>query len=215
MNKKYNIICYKLNKSVKPADVLGKLEALIEKYSAYYSECLLELGIWICELEHEGKFYSNRDKNAIKTILKWHPELELFYKYNCEQKNVNDVFEEVLITNYSFEDFSCAGEIEYSLIRHILNKIPRPYGVNNLELIYNGISFKTQDNEGAKISHSKSGFDCPVGNYIWYSRSKHGDEKHSYVYFSIDDENLATMRKLFLEFAETISGKYEGTEYRS
>lgn len=87
--------------------------------------------------------------------------------------------------------------------------------MNDLELIYNGISFKMQDNESAKISHSKSGFDCPVGNYIWYSRSKYGDEKHSYVYFSIEGENLDTMKKLFLEFAETTLGKYECTEYHS
>ncbi len=215
MGKKYNVICYKLNKSVKPAEAIEKLELLIEKHFVSFAECLFQFKIFICEFEHEGRFYSNRDKNAIKTILKRHPELESFYKYTCEKKEVNRVSENVLITNFSFDDFSCVGEIEYSLIRDIVTKVPRPYGVNDLELIYNGISFGKQDSESVKIRQSESGFDSPVGNYIWYSRSKYGYEKHSYIFFSIDDENLDAMRKLFFEFAETIPGKYKGTEYHS
>ena len=105
------------------------------------------------------------------------------------------------------------GEIKYDLIRDIVNKIPKPYGVTDLELIYNGISFGNRNAESATIRPSASGFDDPIGNYIWYSRSVYGYEKNSVILFAIDDENLEYMRKLFFELAEMLPGKYEGTEY--
>ena len=106
-------------------------------------------------------------------------------------------------------------EIKYDLIRDIINKVPKPYGVSDLELIYNGISFGERDAESEKIKRSASGFDTPVGNYIWYSRSVYGYEKNSVLSFAIDDENLENMRKLFFDLAEMLPGKYEGTEYHS
>ena len=74
----YNIISYKVNKSIKPIDVLQELERLMCKNNANYSECFIKLEISIVEFEHDGKFHSNRNKNAILTILKRCPVLECF-----------------------------------------------------------------------------------------------------------------------------------------
>ena len=43
--KKYNIINYKLNKSVKPIDVLQELERLIQKHNVSYLECFIKLEV--------------------------------------------------------------------------------------------------------------------------------------------------------------------------
>ena len=45
--------------------------------------------------------------------------------------------------------------------------------------------------------------------------TNYGSEKHSYVQFSTDDENIESMRSIFFELTKTIGGKYEGTEYHS
>ena len=211
--KKYNVILYRLNRSTTPTAVLEALEALISKHSVHYSECLLNITACICELEHEGKLRSNRNRNAINAILKRHPELKDYYHSTRNQQENGYFTENIVISNFSFDDFLSNGEIRYDLIRDLVKQIPRPYGVNDLDLIYNGVSFGKKDMESAKIKPSESGFDSPVGNYIWYERSKYGDEKHSHVTFSADDDNLALMRKFFFEFAETVPGKYEGTEY--
>ena len=77
----YNIINYKVNKSIKPIDVLQELERLMCKNNANYSECFIKLEVSIVEFEHEGKLHSNRNKNAILAILKRYPMLECFFKH--------------------------------------------------------------------------------------------------------------------------------------
>ena len=213
--KKFNIIAYRLKQNTKPCDVLETLEALFEKHSAFFEECLFRVNVLICEYESDCKFHSNRNRNAVKTLLKRNPELKDYYRYIRNTKNSVDFREDVCIDNFSDEDFSCRGEIKYDLIRDIVNKVPKPYGVSDLELIYNGIRFGDRNAESAKIRNSASEFDAPVGNYIWYNRSVYGCEKNSVILFAIDDENLEYMRKLFFELAEMLPGKYEGTEYHS
>ena len=137
----------------------------------------------ICEYESDGKFHSNRNRNAVNTLLKRYPELKDCYRYIQREKDGTNFREDVCIDNFSNEDFLYRGEIKYDLIRDIVNKIPKSYGVTDLELIYNGISFGERDAESEKIKRSASGFDAPVGNYIWYSRSVYGYEKNS-VYCS-------------------------------
>ena len=213
--KKYNIITYRLKPNTKPCDVLETLEALLEKHSAFFSECLFRAGVMICEYEFDGKIHSNRNRNAVNTLLKRYPELKDCYRYIKREKDGTNFREDVCIDNFSDEDFLCRGEIKYDLIRNIVNKVPKPYGVSDLELIYNGLSFGERNAESEKIKRSASRFDAPVGNYIWYNRSSYGSEKHSYILFAIDEENLENMRKLFFELAEMLHGKYEGTEYHS
>ena len=79
-------------------------------------------------------------KNAINTIFKRYPHLTPFYKCNASGDG-QDVVEKVSVGNISFGDFSSAGEIECGLIREIASGVPRPYSVNSLTLIYDGISF--------------------------------------------------------------------------
>ena len=62
---------------------------------------------------------------------------------------------------------------------------------------------------------TSDGFGSPISSYILYSRTNYGSEKHSYVQFSTDDENIESMRSIFFELTKTIGGKYEGTEYHS
>jgi hypothetical protein len=57
--------------------------------------------------------------------------------------------------------------------------------------------------------------DAPVGHYIAYWRSNYGSEKHAYMHFSVDDDNLESMRSFFFEFAKNIGEKYVGTEYHT
>ena len=215
MNQKYTVIHYRLNKKTKPCDVIQTLETLFEKYSVCYSQSLFQINVLIGEYEYEGKFHSNRNKNAVKTLLRKHPELETYYKYTREKKTPPHIREDISICNFSPDDFSYYGEIEYELIRNIVKQVPRPYSVNDLNLIYNGVSFGKKDVESAKIRQSESGFGMPVGNYIWYSRLVYGEEKHSYLIFAVDDKHLDLMRKLFFDLAELLPGKYEEAEYHS
>ncbi|MBR6514420.1 MAG: hypothetical protein IKT46_06275 [Clostridia bacterium] len=213
MDKKYNIITYKLTRKINPAEVIDRLDSLIEKYNVFFCDCLMNLLVYIIEFEYEGKLYSNRNRNAVKTILKRHPELEQFYKHTAEDRGGGIINETLFIRNFSSEDFACTGEIEYSLISDIAKKVPRPYGVNDLEVVYSGISFDSPDSKSAKICQNRHGY--AVGNYIGYCRERAGNEKHSYITFSADDENIELMRKLFFEFADTVPGKYIGTVIQS
>ena len=215
MSRKYTVINYRLNRKAKPRDVLTALEALIKKHALFYSECLFKVNALIYEFEHEGKLHSNRNKNAIHTILKRHSELKDYYGYKSEEMSSSHIREDMFIENFSIDEYFCTGKIEHNLICDIIKNVPRPYSVNDLELIYNGVGFGEKNAERAKIRHPEGEFDSPVGNYIYYSRSAYGDERHATVSFAIDDENLDSMRKLFFEFAEIIPGKYEGTEYHS
>ncbi len=215
MNEKYNVITYELTRKVNPTEVIEVLESLFEKYNVFYSECLLDLLVYIVEFDYEGKHHSNRNRNAIKTILKRHPELEEFYEYTAENRGGGIINETLFIRNFSQKDFVCTGEIDYSLIRDIVKKVPRPYGVNYLDVVYSGISFGRPDSESAKIRQNENNHGSPVGNYINYIRDSAGSEKYSYLLFSADDENIETMRKLFFEFTDMVPGKYITTEYHS
>lgn len=88
LSNKYNVISYRLNKNVDPVTVLGKLEELFDKYGLRYLNCLFSLKADIIEYEHEGKLHSNRDKNAILTILKLHPDLAEFHHSLREKKKL-------------------------------------------------------------------------------------------------------------------------------
>lgn len=212
MCESYSIIQYQLKKSTKPCDVFAALEALIQKHSVFYQECLFRVEVLICEFEHEGKRRSNRNKNAVNTLLRRHPELQSYYSYAKEEKSPIGINENVSLSNFSLDDLGCRGEIEYNLIQDIVKQVPRPYGVNDLDLIYNGVSFGEKNEESAKIRYPENGFGAPVGNYIWYRRTVYGAEKHSAILFAINDENTESMRKFFFELEEIVPGKYEGTE---
>ena len=211
--KKYNIINYRLKASVKPIDVLRELEQLLKKHNATYLENLLNLEVLIIDIEYSGKLHSNRQRNAILTILKHHPELNAFFE--DKKQNSEDGFTKEVLTirNYSEQSLLSCGNADFSLIKQIAEKIPKPYSVNRLEIIFNGIGFEKTITQHCVMKPSHSGFDSPVGNYISYSREKYGDEKHSYIQFSANDESLESMRSLFFDFSEAIAGKYEGTEY--
>ena len=211
--KKYNIINYRLKASVKPIDVLRELEQLLKKYNATYLENLLNLEVLIIEIEYSGKLHSNRQRNAILTILKHHPELNAFFEDKKQDSEDGFTKEVLTIRNYSEQSLLSCGNADFSLIKQIAEKIPKPYSVNRLEIIFNGIGFEKTITQHCVMKPSHSGFDSPVGNYISYSREKYGDEKHSYIQFSANDESLESMRSLFFDFSEAIAGKYEGTEY--
>ena len=212
--KKYNIINYRLKASVKPIDVLRELEQLLKKYNATYLENLLNLEVLIIEIEYSGKLHSNRrQRNAILTILKHHPELNAFFEDKKQDSEDGFTKEVLTIRNYSEQSLLSCGNADFSLIKQIAEKIPKPYSVNLLKIIFNGIGFEKTITQHCVMKPSHSGFDSPVGNYISYSREKYGDEKHSYIQFSANDESLESMRSLFFDFSEAIAGKYEGTEY--
>ena len=210
---KYNIINYRLKASVKPIDVLRELEQLLKKHNATYLENLLNLEVLIIEIEYSGKLHSNRQRNAILTILKHHPELNAFFEYKKQDSEDGFTKEVLTIRNYSEQTLLSCGNADFSLIKQIAEKIPKPYSVNRFEIIFNGIGFEKTITQHCVMKPSHSGFDSPVGNYISYSREKYGDEKHSYIQFSANDESLESMRSLFFDFSEAIAGKYEGTEY--
>lgn len=211
--KKYNIINYRLKASVKPINVLRELEQLLKKHNATYLENLLNLEVLIIEIEYSGKLHSNRQRNAILTILKHHPELNAFFEDKKQDSEDGFTKEVLTIRNYSEQSLLSCGNADFSLIKQIAEKIPKPYSVNRLEIIFNGIGFEKTITQHCVMKPSHSGFDSPVGNYISYSREKYGDEKHSYIQFSANDESLESMRSLFFDFSEAIAGKYEGTEY--
>lgn len=94
----------------------------------------------------------------------------------------------------------------------MVQSVPRPYGVNDLHLIYSGISFGEADSERVGITPPKEGIGTPAGAYIAYERIRYGDEKHAYVSFSVEEEYLETMREFFFEFAKIIPGRYVDTQ---
>ena len=200
--KKHSVITYRLHKNVKPSEVLAAMEAIGAKHSLGYAECLFAIKVLVLEYEFEGNLHSNREKNAINTILKRYPMLEPFYRR---------VGDHLSIGNFTEADFSFMGEIDHGIIGEIVNKVPRPYSVNTLHLIYSGVSWDG-NRDVVKIDYACGEDSHPTGNYVWYERSSYGYEKHSYVYFAADDNKTESMRQLFLDFAELIPGQYEGTE---
>ena len=107
----------------------------MQKHNAHYSECLITLGIYIIESEHEGKMHSNKNKNAILTILKRYPMLECFFKHKSFAGEDGFAKESLMIQNFTEDPFSLCGKVGYSLIKEIVEKIPSPYSINDLEII--------------------------------------------------------------------------------
>jgi len=209
--KKYAIITYRLNKSVSPTVVLQTIEEIIQNRDVHYQDCLFKMVVPIIEYEYEGIFHSNRKKNAILSICKKHPVFESFFEHLKVNKEDGYIDEDLCLNNFSDVDYSVKGKIEYPVLREVVTKIPRPYALNSLELVFDGIYF-IKEKSGDFIKTSQNGFSPPVGNYILYEREVYGNEKHSYVLFSAENEIADDMRKLFFDFAEKVSGKYEGTE---
>ena len=206
---------YRLNKSVKPSEALMAMESLMQKYSVQYQNCLFKAGISLVECKLEGKVHSNRTKNSILSICKRYSEVVPFFQHNEKDKGEGCIDEELSISNFPETDYLQRGAIDYSIIHEVVTKIPRPYSVNYLELIFDSVSFAKESKEIEHIKPSPSGFGLPIGNYIFYERSAYGSEKHSYIYFSAEDAILDDMRKFFFEFAEIIPGKYECTEIQN
>ena len=213
--KKYNIITYRLHKAVTPSEVWGELEILMKKHSVQYQDCLFKAAVLLFEYECEGKIHSNRTKNAILSICKKYPAAEPFFRRIERDTDVGLTGAELSIRNFSETDYSPIGIMDDSVVREIFAKIPRPYSVHDLELIFDRVSFVKENGNDGHMKPSPSGFGPPVGNYIHYMRSVYGSEKHSYVQFSAEDARLDDMRRLFFDFAERISGKYEGTEIQN
>lgn len=211
MAEMYNVITYRLKRTVKPVEVLDALETLLDRHSMGFGECLFRVQVYLCEFEHEGKLHTNRNRNAIKTLLKRHPELEAFHHCSHTETEGSIVFGSESMGNFSPYDGTWEGMIPYDLIRDIVRQVPRPYSVNELTLIYHGIGREGEPRLDGRMERSSDG-ERSVGNYIWYERAHLGDEKHSYIYFSMDLEKAEAMRRLFFDFAEIIPGTYEGTE---
>lgn len=212
MTETYHLIYYRLKRTVKPAEVPDALETLLDRYSMGFGECLFRVQAVLCEFEHEGKLHTNRNRNAVKTLLKRHPELEALHHGSHTEAEEGFVIGRESVGNFDPCDGAWEGTIPYDLIRDIVRQVPRPYGVNELTLIYHGIGEEGEPRLNGRVERSNDGAERPVGNYIWYERAHHGDEKHSYVYFSMESEKAEAMRRLFLDFAEMVPGTYEGTD---
>lgn len=211
MTEQYHVISYKIRKTVKPAEVLDALETLLDRHSMGFGECLFRAQVYLCEFEHEGKLHTNRHRNSVKTLLKRHPELEAFHHGSHTETEEGFVTGRESVGNFDPCDGTWEGTIPYDLIRDIVRQVPRPYGVNELTLIYHGIGREGEPRLDGRMERSSDG-ERSVGNYIWYERAHLGDEKHSYIYFSMDSEKAEAMRRLFFDLAEIVPGTYEGTE---
>jgi hypothetical protein len=211
MTEQYHVISYRIKKTVKPAEVLDALETLLDRHSMGFGECLFRVEVVLCEFEHEGKTHTNRNRNAIQALLKQHPELEAFHHCSHTETEGSIVIGSESMGNFSPCDGTWEGMIPYDLIRDTVRQVPRPYDVNEMTLVYHGIGGKGTNSPRGRMERSSDG-ERSVGNYIWYERAHHGDEKHSYIYFSMESEKMDTMRRLFFDFAEIIPGTYEGTE---
>ena len=109
--KKYNVIRYRLKQNTKPCDVLETLEALFKKHSAFFTECLFRVNVLICAYEFDGKPHSNRNRNAVNTLLKRNPELQDYYRYIRSTRNGIDFREDICIDNFSDDDFCIAAKL--------------------------------------------------------------------------------------------------------
>lgn len=196
MTEQYHVISYRIKKTVKPVEVLDSLETLWDRYSMGYGDCLFRVEVVLCEFEHEGKTHTNRNRNAIQALLKQHPELEDFHHCSHTETEEGFVMGRESVGNFSPCDGTWEGTIPYDLIRDIIRKVPQPYGVNELTLIYHGIGREGEPRLDGRMERSSDG-ERSVGNYVWYERAHHGDEKHSYIYFSMESEKMDTMRRLF------------------
>ena len=212
---KYNVITYKLNKSVKPRDALAALTNLMCQYSVQYKNCLFKASSLIVEYESEGAFHSNRSTNAVLRICKAYPQLNAILKQSIKDNGEGHKNEELSVCNFSEADYSQTGSADPSTVLEIAAKIPRPYNPNNIEIIFDGIYFSKYDQATTTILPPEDGFGMPIGNYVMYERAPFGAEKHSYVHFAADDLKIKRMRELFFEFTKAVSGRYAGTEIKS
>lgn len=213
--KKYNIIVYRLNRNVRPSEVLAAIESLIKKHALQFKNCLFAASVSIIEFEYQNKLHSNRNRNAILSILKKYPELESFFRHIKTVENDGNLHEHLLVSNFSDEDYKLSGSIDPSVAIDITTKIPRPYSIGDLDLIFDGVSFFQEKDMIDPIHQTKDGWSNPVGNYIRYTRKAYGSERHSYLTFSADDLTLKNMRQFFFDFAEEIPCKYYGTEIKN
>lgn len=211
----YSIITYKLNNNVTPNDIIIAVRDLMQKYSLQHKKCLSKVSSCIVEYEINGVLHSNRNKNAVAKICKAYPQLNAFLKQTSKEKGEGHIDEEMSICNFSDVDYSEIGEIDHSAIFEIVSKIPRPYNPNNVEIIFDGISFSQSDESIIGIAPPVNGFGLPIGNYILYERNLHGSEKHSYIYFSADSLTVDRMREMFFEFSKIVPCKYEATEVKN
>ena len=189
----HQVICYKINKSIKPCDVISATEEILDKHSVVCKSYLFSASVDICEYEYEGKWHTNRSKNAVNAIIKRHPQLKDFFKTETVSQEQQGLCERFYISNLPMDNNRSLGRIEYDVIREIAMGTPRPYSLNELDITFGGISL---------------GADA----YIRYTRSCHGSEKHSYVYFAADSTDIDKMRNIFFEFTNMIPGKYVVTD---
>ena len=207
----YTMITYRLNRSVKPTVVLQAIEEIMQIQGACYHNCLFKMNVLINEYEFEGTIHSNRRRNAVLSICKANPAFEDFCEYTKEDKGEGYIREDLCISNFSDTDYSPKGTIEYPVLREVITQIPRPYGVSDLELIFNDVCFSNEE-YGDFIRPSQNSFGSPIGNYIRYNRSVYGDEKHSHVFFTAAKALIGDMRGFFFDFSQRVPGKYEGVE---
>ena len=110
MTEQYYVISYKIKKTVKPAEVLDALETLLDQHSMGFGACLFHVQIYLCELEHEGKLHSNRNRNAIQALLKRHPELEAFHHCSHTETEGSIVIGRASVGNFSPCDGAWEGD---------------------------------------------------------------------------------------------------------
>ena len=82
----YNIITYKLNKNVKPDEILRAVNVLMQEFSAQYQNCLFRASSLIVKYEHDGVFHSNKTQNAVVRICKAYPHLNAFLNKQAKTK---------------------------------------------------------------------------------------------------------------------------------
>ena len=200
---------YCIDKAINPIEVLCTIEELLEKHKISYKNCFWNISCSIIEYEFEGKIHSNRNKNAILSICKNHPTMSRFLHSIRKDDGEGNISEQFCLRNFDEDTFSLMEEAQYSFISDIVKKVPRPYAVNDLELIFSDIAW-SQDTPLIKMENSDFGY--PKGNYIYYERTKYGDEKHSYIHFAADERVAEVMKAFAFDFCQSVKCKYEGTE---
>lgn len=196
---------YRIDKAITPNEVLCTIEELIKKHKICIEKCLWNISCSIIEYEFEGKIHSNRNKNAILSICKKYPIFDNYREDIKFDDGEGNILEAVCLRNYSENTFDIRGMVEYPLISDIMKKVPRLYAVNNLELIFSDIAW-SKDTSLTKLEAVD--FGCPRGNYIYYTREKHGDEKHSYIYFAANERDADIIKAFSFDFANSVKCKY-------
>jgi hypothetical protein len=187
----------------------------MQKYSVSYTQLFWKLSSVIIEFEQEGVIHSNRENNAVSRLCRKYPQLVPLMTHSCINQGEGQVKEELCISNRDQSDYLADDAIDESMIRAVLEKIPRPYGVNDLEVVFDGVRFSPSIHTVCGMRNQKDEYGAPIGCYISYSRSSYGDEKHSYLELAVEYENemiLEAFRNFFFDFAKQVNGQYEGTQ---